>query len=495
MYHLSKNKKGYCQRAITFLKILLCNGKTVTSFLSPNYILKNGEIYMNLEEFKASVFNKNISVIGLGISNRPLIKYLVKLGAKVTGYDKRTKEQLGEIYDELSILGVGLVLGENYLDDLSGEIIFKTPGLRFDHPALLAAKESGSIITSEMEVFFDICPANIIAVTGSDGKTTTTTLIHKMMTLAGYKTWLGGNIGNPLLTETEEMCESDWVILELSSFQLHTMKKSPKIAIITNLSPNHLDVHKDYQEYIDAKKNIMLYQGKEDRLVVNKSNEETAKIGKEAKGVCVDFSSKENAYLYLENDTIFRDTKPVLKIGDIKIPGMHNVENYMAAIAAVEGLVDDSVILEVAQTFGGVNHRIELVRTLDGVRYYNSSIDSSPNRSINTLKVFPEKVIMIAGGKDKGIPYDELGPSLVEKVKTLILIGKTADKIEESFKKAGGDSTIIIRCETYEDVVKTAYKKATDGDVVLLSPASTSFDMFANFEERGNLFKRLVNEL
>lgn len=450
---------------------------------------------MNLNEFKKSVYNRNVSVIGLGISNRPLIKYLVKLGANVVGYDRRTKEQLGEIYDELSGLGVRLVLGESYLDNLTGEIIFKTPGLRFDHPALLAAKENGSVITSEMEVFFDICPANIIAVTGSDGKTTTTTLIHKMMTAAGYKTWLGGNIGNPLLTDAENMKPTDWVILELSSFQLHTMKKSPKIAVITNLSPNHLDVHKDYQEYIDAKKNIMLYQNDSDKLVVNKSNAETEKIGKEAKGICVDFSSKEKAHVYLQDGTIFRDTKPVLDISDIKIPGMHNVENYMAAIAAVEGLASDDVIKNVAKTFGGVEHRIELVRVLDGVRYYNSSIDSSPNRTINTLKVFPEKVIMIAGGKDKGIPYDELGMPLCEKVKLLILIGKTADKIEEAVKNAGGKDIEILRCETYEQVVKTAYERAVSGDVVLLSPASTSFDMFANFEERGNLFKKLVNEL
>ena len=450
---------------------------------------------MNLNEFKKSVYNRNVSVIGLGISNRPLIKYLVKLGANVTGYDRRTKEQLGEIYDELSGLGVRLVLGESYHDNLTGEIIFKTPGLRFDHPALLAAKEKGSVITSEMEVFFDICPANIIAVTGSDGKTTTTTLIHKMMTAAGYKTWLGGNIGNPLLTDAENMKPTDWVILELSSFQLHTMKKSPKVAVITNLSPNHLDVHKDYQEYIDAKKNIMLYQSDSDKLVVNKSNAETEKIGKEAKGICVDFSSKEKAHVYLQDGTIFRDTKPVLDISDIKIPGMHNVENYMAAIAAVEGLASDDVIKNVAKTFGGVEHRIELVRVLDGVRYYNSSIDSSPNRTINTLKVFPEKVIMIAGGKDKGIPYDELGMPLCEKVKLLILIGKTADKIEEAVKNAGGEDIEILRCETYEQVVKTAYERAVSGDVVLLSPASTSFDMFENFEERGNLFKKLVNEL
>lgn len=451
---------------------------------------------MNLEEFRTMVCDKDISVIGMGISNRPLIKYLIKLGARVTAYDKRTKDELGEIYREFSDLGVKIIDGENYLDSLGGEIIFKTPGLRFDHPALLAAKERGSTITSEMEVFFDICPANIIAVTGSDGKTTTTTLIHKMMTAAGYKTYLGGNIGNPLLTEAEKMNKEDWVILELSSFQLHTMKKSPKIAVITNLSPNHLDVHKDYAEYIDAKKNIMRYQNPGDRLIVNASNAETAKIGDEAVGECVGFSSKVSAYICLENGRIMRGGKAVLDIADIKIPGMHNVENYMAAIGAVEGLVSDDIITDVAKTFGGVEHRIELVRILDGVKYYNSSIDSSPNRSINTLKVFPDKVIMIAGGKDKGIPYDELGPSLAEKVRVLILIGKTADKIEEALIKTGkADSVEVIRCESYEEVVKTAREKAESGDCVLLSSASTSFDMFANFEERGNLFKKLVNEL
>lgn len=451
---------------------------------------------MNIKEFGEFVNGKAVAVIGMGISNRPLIKYLLKLGAVVTAYDKRSREQLGEIYDEFSALGVKITCGEDYLDNLSGEIIFKTPGLRFDHPALLKAAESGSLVTSEMEMFFEICPANIIAVTGSDGKTTTTTLIHKMMTKAGYKTYLGGNIGNPLIDRAWEMQKDDWVILELSSFQLHTMKKSPKIAVITNLSPNHLDVHKDYQEYIDAKKNIMLYQSTEDRLIVNASNEETAKIGKEAKGICVDFSSKENAYVHLSNGAIFRGSDKVLEVCDIKLPGMHNVENYMAAIGAVEGLVPDEVIRGIAKTFGGVEHRIELVRTLDGVKYYNSSIDSSPNRTINTLKVFGKKVIMIAGGKDKGIPYDEIGPAIVEKVKTLILIGKTADKIEEAVKNTTGSEQVeIIRCESYPEVVEKAREKATNDDVVLLSPASTSFDMFANFEERGNLFKKLVNDL
>ena len=453
-----------------------------------------------LDEFKYNVAGKNITVIGIGISNLPLIKYLVSLGANVTASDRRSAEDLGENYTELEKLGVKFNLGDGYLNNLSGDMIFKTPGMRYDVPELLKAKENGSIVTSEMEVFFEVCPSHIIAVTGSDGKTTTTTLIHKMMTDAGYKTWLGGNIGNPLLTDTEKMKENDWVILELSSFQLHTMRKSPEIAVITNISPNHLDMHKDYKEYIDAKKNIMLYQNEGDTLIVNADNQVTADIGKSANGAVKYFSRNGMADVYLDGNIIKRGIVEILNIKDIKIPGMHNVENYMAAIAAVSGLVSKEVIVNVAKTFGGVEHRIELVRTLDGVKYYNSSIDSSPNRTINTLRVFPNKVIMIAGGKDKGIPYDEIGPALAEHVKVLILIGATSDKIQEALdaeinKTGNGKDIEVIRATSYEDAVNTARSKAHDGDVVLLSPASTSFDMFRNFEERGNLFKKIVNEL
>ena len=453
-----------------------------------------------LDEFKYNVAGKNITVIGIGISNLPLIKYLVSLGANVTACDRRSAEDLGENYTELEKLGVKFNLGDGYLNNLSGDMIFKTPGMRYDVPELLKAKENGSIVTSEMEVFFEVCPSHIIAVTGSDGKTTTTTLIHKMMTDAGYKTWLGGNIGNPLLTDTEKMKENDWVILELSSFQLPTMRKSPEIAVITNISPNHLDMHKDYKEYIDAKKNIMLYQNEGDTLIVNADNQVTADIGKSANGAVKYFSRNGMADVYLDGNIIKRGIVEILNIKDIKIPGMHNVENYMAAIAAVSGLVSKEVIVNVAKTFGGVEHRIELVRTLDGVKYYNSSIDSSPNRTINTLRVFPNKVIMIAGGKDKGIPYDEIGPALAEHVKVLILIGATSDKIQEALdaeinKTGNGKDIEVIRATSYEDAVNTARSKAHDGDVVLLSPASTSFDMFRNFEERGNLFKKIVNEL
>lgn len=454
-----------------------------------------------LEEFEQKMAGCKTDVIGIGISNLPLIRYLVKLGADVTACDRRTQEELGAVAEELEQLGVSLRLGEGYLDALRGEVIFKTPGMRYDVPQLIQAAERGAEVTSEMEVFFKVCPSHLLAVTGSDGKTTTTTLIHRMLTEAGYTTWLGGNIGNPLLTQAKEMKCEDWVVLELSSFQLHTMRQSPEIAVITNISPNHLDMHKDYEEYIDAKKNIMRYQGKNNLLVVNADNSVTNEIGNEAAGICRRFSrQRQDVEVYLHHGMIYRNGQAILEIKQIKIPGMHNVENYMTAVAAVGELVPASVVQKVAREFGGVPHRIELVRTFKGVRYYNSSIDSSPNRTINTLRVFPEKVILIAGGKDKGIGYEDIGPAIAEHVKTLILIGATAGKIEEALqleiqRTGRGKEVQMQRVASYEEAVQTARSQAREGDVVLLSPASTSFDMFKNFEERGNLFKALVHEM
>lgn len=455
---------------------------------------------MTYVEYFKNLNNKSVGVFGIGISNRPLIELLLSSGAKVTAGDKKTYEELGTVAEELSKKGVKLVLADDFPDKMEGEILFRTPGLRPDIPAISKLIENGSVLTSEMEVFFELCPAPIIAVTGSDGKTTTTTLICEMLKKEGYKVHLGGNIGKPLLPEIKDISADDKVVVELSSFQLMTMKKSPSVAVMTNLSPNHLDMHKDYQEYIDAKKNIMLYQKQDEVLVSNIESEETRKAGLEAKGELRGFSSKNPADICIKNDIIcFKDEK-ILSVSDIKIPGKHNVENYMAAIGAVYGMVSKESIISVAKSFGGVAHRIEFVRELDGVKYYNSSIDSSPNRTKNTLSVFPKKVVMISGGKDKGIPYDEIGPEIINHVKTLILIGATADVIESAVKKAYQDLKIeptvkILRAFSYEEAVKLAKENAECGDSVVLSPASTSFDMFKNFEERGECFKKLVMEL
>ncbi len=451
------------------------------------------------QAFKKYVNGKNITVVGIGISNLPLIKLLSGCGAMVTACDKRTEAELGNTALDLKNAGVNLTLGENYLDNLSGEIIFKTPGMRFDLPQLIKAKENGSIITSEMEVFFEVCPSKIIAVTGSDGKTTTTTLIYKILTESGYNCHLGGNIGTPLLCSADEINSEDICVIELSSFQLHTMSKSSDVAVITNISPNHLDVHKSYEEYIEAKKNIYLHQNKDGVLVVNKENEKSYECRNDANGSVRVFGYDNGCDVYSDGNSIHAFGKKLLDVSDIRIPGEHNVQNYMTAIAATYPLYKEDAVVSVAKNFGGVPHRIEFVRELDGVKYYNSSIDSSPNRTINTLKVF-DKVILITGGKDKGIPYDELGPYLAQKTKHIVLIGKTGPIILDSLKKhiektgEGKDITYEF-CTTYEEAVNAAKNAAKPNDVVLLSNASTSFDMFKNFEERGNLFKEIVNKL
>jgi len=360
----------------------------------------------------------------------------------------------------------------------------------------------GSILTSEMEVFFDVCPCTKIAVTGSDGKTTTTTIIAELLRAAGKTVHLGGNIGHPLLAETGSMHPDDVAVLELSSFQLMTMHNSPHIAVLTNLAPNHLDVHKDYAEYITAKENNYIYQQVEDIAVFNADNADSVISAEKAVSRVRWFSRQRELEegVFLRGDAIIvrHDWKEreVMRTSDIKLPGVHNIENYMAAIAAVDSLVPDAVIREFARNFGGVEHRIELVRTRKGVRWYNDSIASSPSRTIAGLKAFPEKVILIAGGKDKGIPYDAIGPVINDHVKLLILCGATAGVIRSAVEKAENFHDLqILEAEDYHQAVAMADQAASEGDVVLLSPASTSFDRFANFMERGKVFKEIVHAL
>ncbi len=442
-------------------------------------------------QFLKELKGKSVAILGAGVSNRPLIPVFADAGAKLTVCDKNTELNQDEIAAGCS---VSFQLGADYLKGLNQDYIFRSPGLRFDLPELEDAVRGGSILTSEMELFVKFCPAKIIGITGSDGKTTTSTLIYLILKEQGIRCHLGGNIGTPLLTKLDEISEQDVAVLELSSFQLHTMKDSPDISVITNLSPNHLDVHKSYEEYIEAKTNIFMHQNKKGILVLNEDNDDTAKLGIHAKGDVRFFSRKRNADVYEKNGVIYARGERVMDVTDIVIPGGHNIENYMAAIGATLDLAEYQSIERVAKTFGGVEHRIEFVRKVNGVSYYNSSIDSSPNRSRSTLSVFPQKVIMIAGGKDKGIPYDELGPVIAEHVKQLILIGATADKIENAVQKTG-INVPVTRCDTYDQVVNCASRLAVEGDIVVLSPASTSFDMFCNFEERGRVFKEFVNKL
>ena len=448
------------------------------------------------DRYFTSLQGKRIVVLGLGVSNRPLVRLLLSYGCQVTGCDRTPREKLDDEVLELEAMGCTLRLGDGYLDNLTADLVFRTPGMHPEIPALQQLRATGAKVTSEMDVFFALCPCTCIAVTGSDGKTTTTTLIAEMLKAAGHTVWLGGNIGTPLLPLCPQMKESDYAVVELSSFQLMDMTHSPHIAVITNLAPNHLDMHKDMQEYVDAKKNIFAFQNSDDILILNRDNEITD--GFTGVGVTKKFSRQTEAEVCLKDHMIFRGQTPVLDSREILLPGVHNIENYMTAIAAVEGLVDDAAICHVARNFGGVEHRIELVRIVNGVRYYNDSIASSPSRTIAGLKSFPEKVILIAGGYDKHIPYDVLGPYICHSVKTLILGGATGPQIRAAVENCPDytpGNPEILDCGDFTSAVRKAVEIAKEGDVVLMSPASAAFDQFKNFMERGNYFKKLIKEL
>ena len=437
------------------------------------------ELYFN------NIQEKKIAVLGLGVSNRPLVKLLLEFGCSVVGCDRTPREKLDADVLELEKLGCALHLGENYLKDVQADLVFRTPGMHPENPDLVALREKGAEVTSEMEVFFEVCPCRILAVTGSDGKTTTTSLIAAMLKAAGKTVWLGGNIGTPLLPLCRQMKETDIAVVELSSFQLMDMRKSPSVAVVTNLAPNHLDVHKDMDEYILAKTNIFRFQNAEEILILNADNAITD--GFTGVGITRKFSRKQKTNGVWERDgMIYRGNIPVLETKDILIPGDHNIENYMAAILAVDGLVSDDVICQVAKTFGGVEHRIELVRVKDGVRFYNDSIASSPSRTIAGLRSFDQKVILIAGGYDKQVPYDSLGPEICQHVSKLFLNGTTAGKIRESVKNCSEEKPEIHMCADFESAVRSAAAAAQAGDVVLMSPASPAFDQFKNFMVRGN---------
>lgn len=455
---------------------------------------------MTIQEYLSSLRGKTAAVLGIGVSNTSLIELLCRNGVQVIACDKKSREDLGERAKQLEALGAHLQLGEGYLDDLRADVVFRTPGMRPDVPALLEAKARGSIVTSEMEIFFEVCPCTIIGVTGSDGKTTTTSIIAEMLRAAGKTVYLGGNIGHPLLCDAEKMQPEDFAVVELSSFQLLDMKRSPHIAVMTNLAPNHLDVHKDMDEYIAAKENIYLHQHEGDIAIFNEDNDITRKLSKKAAAWTRLFSRREEVAdgTFLRGDTIVLRhdgcEEAVMQISDIRLPGMHNVENYLAAVTALDGLVPYEVMRETARTFAGVEHRIEPVRTIRGVQWYNDSIASSPTRTIAGLNAFNEKVILLAGGYDKHIPFAPLAPEVVKHVKLLILCGATADAIEKAVRECPDyhGSPEIVRCESLEDCVKTAYERAVRGDIVTLSPACAAFDQFANFMERGKAFKKLV---
>lgn len=459
------------------------------------------------EKFFKTIQNKKIAFIGVGVSHTDLIKMFLGKGLDVTVCDKKTAEQMNE-YNDLLAAGAKFSLGENYLDGIEKgyfDIVFRTPGMYYNSPSLEKARAKGTAVTSELEVFFDLCPCPIYAVTGSDGKTTTTTLIAEMLSAEGRTVHKGGNIGRALLPIIEDVKENDAAVVELSSFQLISMRRSPNIAAITNITPNHLNVHKNMQEYIDAKANILLHQNAFSKAVLSADSGDVKALAPLARGDLAFFSRYEKVEngAFLDNEgwlcySDHGDIKKVVHKDDIKIPGMHNVENYLTAIAVTWGLVSPETVVKTAKTFGGVEHRIEFVRELDGVKYYNNSIASSPTRVIACLNTFDIRQIMIMGGSDKGVSFEPMADLICQKVKTLILMGQTKEKIKaavESSKLFADSGLKIITVNDMQQAVETARAEAVSGDIVSLSPACASFDMYRMFEDRGNHFKSIVNAI
>jgi len=471
---------------------------------------------MRNEVLLKKICESHCAVLGFGVSNRPLVRFLLELGVeRVTVHDKKSIEELGEDALSLATHGVKFITGESYLDKIEADVIFRSPGIRDDKGGIPEAIARGAYLTSEMELFFALTPARIIAVTGSDGKTTTTTLISKILSAELEKSgegrvYVGGNIGEPLLPYVNGMTERDFAVVELSSFQLKTMKQSPWRAVITNLSPNHLDWHTDMDEYIASKLNICTHP-EITLLVTNAENALTASIAEEQKGSVTLFSSKrddaaaltggrpERRAVFEKNGEIClfdgKGEQVLLKTGDIRLVGRHNVENYMAAIAVLDGLVSKESIREIATTFGGVEHRLEFVRELDGVRYFNSSIDSTPSRTTAALMALDDKPIIVCGGYDKHIPFDDFGRVLCERTKAIVLTGATAPLIEAAIKNSGMDSPPVYLEPDFTGAVLKCRALAERGDIVLLSPACASFDAFVDFAARGRFFKKIVTEM
>ncbi len=451
--------------------------------------------------------DKRVAFIGTGVSHTELIKLFLSKGINCVVCDKKDEDTFDpDLYEELSARGAEFSLGEGYLDEIfKCDVVFRTPGMYYNNETLTKARQEGIVVTSEMETFFDLCPCKTYAITGSDGKTTTTTLVSEFLKAEGRRVHLGGNIGKALLPLVETISETDSAVVELSSFQLISMRESPDVAGITNIRPNHLNVHKTMEEYTQAKCNILYHQNAYSRAVLSMDDEVTRGLAPLVRGRLAYFSRTQKvengAFLREDGMLCYNDHGKVTEyvhMNDIRIPGMHNVEDYLTAIAMTYGEVKPETVAKIAAEFGGVEHRIEFVRELDGVKYYNNSIASSPTRVLACLAAFDQKQILIQGGSDKGISFEPMADAICEKAKLLILMGETAEKIKAavtSSEKFADSGLRIIMVKNMQEAVAQAHENAESGDIVTLSPACASFDMYRMFEERGNHFKQLVNQL
>lgn len=464
--------------------------------------------YVNekLVQFNAYIKKRRIAIIGLGTSNIPLLDYLHDNKSNVTVFDNREIEKIPKnVMDKITEYSMEFSFGKNYLSKLKNfDVIIRSPSCLPTVPELEEEEKRGALLTTEVELLMKMCPCKMIGVTGSDGKTTTTTLISEILKKAGYVCHTGGNIGTPLFTKLDEIKPEDVVVLELSSFQLMGMEVSPDIAVVTNVTPNHLDIHKDFEEYIEAKKNIYRFQNKDGIVVLNKDNKITREYGITVKGKVIYFSSQEkldNGYI-VDGDVIKecddKLRKHIVNTRQLHLKGVHNFENVCAAIAATRTLVDLDTAVEAIKEFKGVPHRIEFVKEVNGVKWYNDSASTTPSRAISALNAFHQKVILIAGGSDKNLDYTEIAKPILDNVKVLVLMGKTSEKIFNAVKAEAereNKELDIYQADSLTQAIILAKRHSRENDVVLFSPASASFDMFKNMYDRGDQFRNIVNKM
>lgn len=452
-----------------------------------------------LEKFNKNLKNKKVLILGIGVSNLPLLDYLYEHNSIITIRDKKKLEELNnEVVEKINKYNIEYVLGDNYLDDLTEyDIIFRSPSILPNIKPLEAAKEKGALITTEIEQVITLAPCKVIGITGSKGKTTTTTILSTILEKLNYNVHVGGNIGTPLFNKIKDMKKDDIIVLEMSSFQLMNMNVSPNISVITNISPDHLDIHSSYEEYIDAKKYIFKNQNKKDIVVLNEEDDIVKNMSKDTISEVRYFGSinHHNNY-YIEDKNIYFNNELVIDTSKLLLKGRHNHLNICAALNAIKDYinVDNNKLESIVSSIKSVHHRLEYVRTINKVDWYNDSASTTPDKSMGGINAFDEKIVLIAGGYDKNISYEDFGKPIVENCSKLILFGATKDKIYNSVIKQKTNIE-IYKLNTLEEVVNKAYEVAEPGEVVLFSPASASFDMFKNAYQRGDLFKELVNKL
>jgi UDP-N-acetylmuramoylalanine--D-glutamate ligase len=449
------------------------------------------------ERARKKIGGRRALVIGLAREGLDLTRFLVGHGASVVVTDQKPAHELGEAVTELTTEpNVELHLGGHSLGDLDGaDVVYASPGVPPEHQLLQAAAERGIRRSSLVELFFALCPAPILGVTGSAGKSTTTSLIGDMFVAAGRDVFVGGNIGRPLLGKLAEMTSSSWVVMELSSFQLEPLQVSPHVALVTNVTPNHLDRHPTMEAYWAAKGQILAHQTPTDWAILNADDAWSLRY--RPRGRQLRFSLEgvvEGAYLAGQKLMLLGE--PLLEVGDVPLRGRHNLANVLAACATAHASgLERQDMLAAVKTFRGVPHRLQTVAERDGVRFVDDSIATAPERSIAALQAYDEPLVLVAGGRDKHLPMQEWTGLIARRVKHVVLLGEMSDLVADAIRGAAPGYAAITRAASMDEAVRQAADAARSGDIVLLSPGGTSYDMYRDFEERGRDFARAVHAL